>query len=39
MKKILATALLLMVFAIPAFAGTQHHHHARHHHSHHHHAA
>jgi opacity protein-like surface antigen len=32
MKKILAFALLAMVFAAPAFAAVHHHHHHRHHH-------
>jgi predicted S18 family serine protease len=36
MKKILATALLLMVFASPAFAAVRHHHHRHHHHPQHH---
>jgi predicted S18 family serine protease len=35
MKKILAAALLLMVFASPVFATTGHYHHRHNHHQHH----
>jgi len=35
MKKFLLATLLVMVVAVPAFAGTKHHHHSHHHHHHH----
>jgi len=34
MKKIIAAALLVMVFASPAFAAKHHRHHRHHHHAH-----